>query len=52
VEKIKDFQAKLTEYLTTRKADVLTKIRNEKAISDALAGELKAAVTSFKPTYS
>ncbi|MCU0783962.1 MAG: F0F1 ATP synthase subunit alpha [Verrucomicrobia bacterium] len=51
VEKNKDFQAKLTDFLTTRKADLLTKIRNEKAISDALAGELKAAVTEFKQTY-
>ena len=28
-----------------------TKIRNEKAISDALAADLKAAVTEFKQTY-
>src|SRR5213082_3756725 len=29
VDKIKDFQAKLTDFLTTRKADLLTKIRTE-----------------------
>ena len=51
VEKIKDFQAKLMDYLTTRKADLLNKIRTEKAISDALAADLKAAITEFKPTY-
>ena len=51
VEKIKDFQAKLTEFLATRKAELLEKIREEKAISDALAGELKTAVTEFKQTY-
>jgi len=51
VEKIKDFQAKLTDFLNTRKADLLAKIRDEKAISDALAAELKMAVTEFKPTY-
>ncbi|MGN6553713.1 MAG: F0F1 ATP synthase subunit alpha, partial [Verrucomicrobiota bacterium] len=51
VEKVKDFQNKLTDFLNTRKAEVLTKIRNEKAISEALAGELKAAVTEFKQTY-
>src|SRR5512137_2120709 len=28
VEKVKDFQAKLTDFLTTRKAELLTKIRN------------------------
>jgi F-type H+-transporting ATPase subunit alpha len=51
VEKIKDFQAKLADFFATRKADLLAKIRSEKAISDALAAELKAAVTEFKPTY-
>jgi len=51
VDKIKDFQAKLTDFLTTRKADLLTKIRTEKAISDALAAELKNVVTEFKQTY-
>ncbi len=51
VEKIKDFQAKLTDFLETRKAELLKKIRVEKAISDALAAELKAALTEFKPTY-
>ncbi len=51
VEKVKDFQTKLTDFLSTRKADVLTKIRVEKAINDALAAELKAAVTEFKQTY-
>jgi F-type H+-transporting ATPase subunit alpha len=51
VEQVKDFQAKLTEFFTTRKADLLAKIRTEKAINDALAAELKAAVAEFKPTY-
>jgi F-type H+-transporting ATPase subunit alpha len=51
VEKVKDFQAKLTDYLTSRKTALLDKIRTEKAISDALAGELKAAVGEFKQTY-
>ncbi|HEY1787102.1 MAG TPA: F0F1 ATP synthase subunit alpha [Verrucomicrobiae bacterium] len=51
VEKVKDFQGKLLDYLNTRKADLLKKIRNEKAISDATAAELKAAIGEFKPTY-
>jgi F-type H+-transporting ATPase subunit alpha len=51
VEKVKDCQAKMTDFLTTRKADLLTKIRNEKAVSEALAAELKATVTEFKQTY-
>ena len=51
VDKIKDFQAKLTDFLGTRKANLLLRIRNEKAISDAVAADLKAAVTEFKQSY-
>jgi F-type H+-transporting ATPase subunit alpha len=51
VEKVKDCQNKMTDFLNTRKADVLTKIRTEKAINEALAAELKAAITEFKQTY-
>ncbi len=51
VDKVKDFQAKLVDFFQTRKADLLLKIRNEKAISEAIGAELKAAVTEFKQTY-
>ena len=51
VEKVKDCQNKMADFMNTRKADLLAKIRNEKAISDALAAELKAAVTEFKQSY-
>ncbi len=51
VDKVKDFQGKLVDFLQTRKADLLLKIRNEKAISDAITAELKAAVGEFKQTY-
>ena len=51
VEKIKDCQTKMADFLITRKADLLAKIRNEKAISDALTADLKAAVTEFKQSY-
>jgi F-type H+-transporting ATPase subunit alpha len=51
VDKIKDFQAKLVDFINTRKAELLTKVRNEKAISDAIGAELKAAVGEFKQTY-
>ena len=51
VDKIKDFQGKLTEYLTSRKAELMGKIHKEKALSDGLIAELKAAVTEFKQTY-
>jgi F-type H+-transporting ATPase subunit alpha len=51
VDKVKDFQLKLSQYFHTRKPELLDKILKEKAISDALVAELKAAVTEFKPTY-
>ena len=51
VDKIKDFQAKLIDFIATRKAELLTKVRNEKAISEAIGAELKAAVTEFKQSY-
>jgi F-type H+/Na+-transporting ATPase subunit alpha len=51
VEKIKDFQAKLTDYLVNRKADLMGRIAKERALSDALTAEVKATVTEFKQTY-
>jgi F-type H+-transporting ATPase subunit alpha len=51
VEKVKDFQTKLTEFLSTRKQTLLDKVRKEGAINDALGAELKTAVGEFKQTY-
>jgi F-type H+-transporting ATPase subunit alpha len=51
VDRIKDFQAKLTDYLVSRKPVLVEKIRVEKAFNDALIADLKAAVTEFKQTY-
>ncbi|MGA1236504.1 MAG: F0F1 ATP synthase subunit alpha [Limisphaerales bacterium] len=51
VEKIKDFQTKLSDFLATRKADLLAKIANEKALNDELTAALKSAVTEFKQSY-
>jgi F-type H+-transporting ATPase subunit alpha len=51
VEKVKDFQEKLTDYLTTRKEDLLKRIVAEKALSDELTANLKAAVEELSGTY-
>ncbi len=51
VDRTKEFQTKLTEFLTLRKAELLQKIAIEKAINDALAAELKAAADAFKQTW-
>src|SRR5215469_9060126 len=51
VDRIKDFQSKLTDFLTNRKSDLMGRVAKEKALSDALTGELKTVVTEFKQTY-
>ena len=51
VEKIKDFQAQLTDYLLNRKSDLVNRIGAEKSLNDALAADLKATITEFKQTY-
>jgi F-type H+-transporting ATPase subunit alpha len=51
VNRVKDFQAKLTDYLTSRKTDLMARIAREKTLSDALTADVKAAVTEFKQTY-
>jgi F-type H+-transporting ATPase subunit alpha len=51
VEKIKDCQLKMTDYLSSRKADLLARISKEKALTDPIAADLKAAITEFKQTY-
>jgi F-type H+-transporting ATPase subunit alpha len=47
VDKVKAFQNRLSEYLTTRKENILSGIREKKAVDDALGGELKAALNDF-----
>jgi len=51
VERVKEFQTKLTDFLTTRKIELLARIEKEKALSDALSAELKAAIDEFSPTW-
>ena len=52
LDRIKEFQLKLTEFLSTRKAELLEKIAVEKALSSALSAEMKAATDQFKETWS
>ena len=51
VGRIKDFQAKLTDDLTNRKPELMARIAKDKALSDPLMADLRAAVTEFKQTY-
>src|SRR4029453_19067796 len=51
VERIKEFQAGWTDFLTTRRADLLRSIGQEKALSKELTATLKAAADQFKQTW-
>jgi len=51
VDRVKEYQAKWTDFLTTRKADLLQKIASEKALTPALTEELKAAADTFQKTW-
>jgi len=51
VERIKEFQDQLTEFLTTRKDDLLRRIGQEKQLSPALTNELKTAADQFKGSW-
>ncbi len=48
VERIKEYQAGLTDFLTLRHVALLKKIAREKVLSDFLAGELKTTADAFK----
>ena len=52
VDKVKDFQGKLVEFLTTRHAEILAAIRAKGAFDDEISKNLKAAVTQFTETYA
>ncbi|MDH7502517.1 MAG: F0F1 ATP synthase subunit alpha [Verrucomicrobiota bacterium] len=51
VERIKEFQSRFTDYLSTRKPELLAQIGREKALSDPLVAALRAAAMEFKQTW-
>jgi F-type H+-transporting ATPase subunit alpha len=51
VERIKEFQAQWTDFLSTRKPEILQRIGKEKTIGDELKAALKAAADQFKGTW-
>jgi F-type H+/Na+-transporting ATPase subunit alpha len=51
VNRVKEFQAKWMDFLSTRKADLLGKIGRERKLDDALTAELKAAIDAFKQSW-
>ena len=51
-DKVRGCRERLLEFLVNRKAQLLVKVAQEKAISDALASDLKAALTEFKQSWA
>ena len=51
VERIKEFEAQWTDFLSTRKPELLQRVVKEKTISDELKAALKAAADQFKGTW-
>ena len=51
VERIKEFQLKLQDYLQTRHDKLLAEIRDKKQLDEGLEGQLKATLDEFKQTW-
>jgi len=51
LERVKEFQTQLMDFLTTLKADLVARIGKDKALSDALEAELKTAMDEFGQTW-
>ena len=51
IDRVKEFQTKLTDFLTTPKVELFAKIGKEKDLSDALKVELKTAVDEFETAW-
>jgi F-type H+-transporting ATPase subunit alpha len=51
VDRIKDYQAGLMDFLSTRKAELLNQIVKQGALNDTLTAELKTAADQFKGTW-
>jgi len=51
VERVKDFQNQLTDFVTARKAPLLAKISKEKALAEPLKAELKDALDEFQEQW-
>jgi F-type H+-transporting ATPase subunit alpha len=51
VDRVKEFQAKLQDYVQTRKQSLLASISEKKALDEDLEGQLRSALDDFKATW-
>jgi F-type H+-transporting ATPase subunit alpha len=52
VDKIKDFQTKLSDFLTTRQGEILAQLREKAAFDDDITKKLKVVIGQFAETYA
>ena len=52
VERVRDFQTKATEFLTTQKVELLASIGREKVLSPQLNDSLKSAIEQFSQVWA
>jgi F-type H+-transporting ATPase subunit alpha len=51
VERVKEFQIKLQDYLQTRKESLLAAVRDKKQLDENIESQLRAALDAFKATW-
>ena len=51
VAQVRRFEAELHEYMRRSQAALMSEIREKKALDDALAAKLGAAIDEFKATF-
>jgi F-type H+-transporting ATPase subunit alpha len=51
VERVKEFQIKLQDYLQTRKESLLAAIRDKKQLDENIESQLRASLDEFKATW-
>jgi F0F1-type ATP synthase, alpha subunit len=51
VDRVKEYQLKLQDWLQTRKASLLQTIREKKEVDKDLEAQMKAALDEFKTTW-
>ena len=51
VERVKEYQLKLQDYLQTRKENLLRAIRDKKQLDEGLEGQLRSALDEFKTVW-
>src|SRR3954454_6277789 len=52
VDRVKEYQRKMQDYVQTRHQPLLASIRDKKSVDETIEGQLKAAMDEFKQTWT